>query len=73
MTDSLQTFAANVRRIRQELGLTQDKLADAAGMHKTHVSKIERCLCEPGARTVAKLATGLGVSAGPMFSGIDGR
>jgi transcriptional regulator with XRE-family HTH domain len=73
VADSLQTFAANVRRIRRELGLTQDKLADAAGMHKTHVSKIELCLCEPGARTVAKLAKGLDVSAGPMFTGIDGR
>jgi hypothetical protein len=42
-------------------------------MHPTHLSKIERCLCEPGARTVAKLATALRVSGGPLFDGIDGR
>jgi transcriptional regulator with XRE-family HTH domain len=58
--------------VRTERGLTQEQLADAAGLHLTHISKIERCLCEPGARTVAKLAQGLRISAGPLFDGIDG-
>ncbi|MGO9320838.1 MAG: helix-turn-helix domain-containing protein [Solirubrobacteraceae bacterium] len=73
MSDPLKIFAANVRRTRKERGLTQEDLAFAADMHRTHVSKIERCLCEPGARTVAKLATALRVSGGPLFDGIDGR
>jgi transcriptional regulator with XRE-family HTH domain len=69
--DPLKTFAANVRRTRRERGLTQEELAFAADMHRTHLSKIERCLCEPGARTVAKLTSALGVSGGPLFEGID--
>ncbi|HTU79840.1 MAG TPA: helix-turn-helix transcriptional regulator [Solirubrobacteraceae bacterium] len=73
MRDSLQTFGGNVRRLRKELGLTQQQLAEAADLHLTHVSKIERSICEPGARTVAKLARGLRVSAGPLFEDIDGR
>jgi transcriptional regulator with XRE-family HTH domain len=71
--DALETFAANLRRLRKERSLTQQELADAADLHLTHVSKIERRACEPGARTVAKLATALQVSAGPLFDGIDGR
>jgi transcriptional regulator with XRE-family HTH domain len=73
MTDTLPTFADNVRRVREEQGLTQEELADAAGMSMDHLSKIERRLREPGARTVAKLAKGLGISGGPLFEGIDGR
>jgi len=73
VSDPLKIFAANVRRTRREHGLSQEQLAFAADMHRTHVSKIERCLCEPGARTVAKLATALRVSGGPLFDGIDGR
>jgi transcriptional regulator with XRE-family HTH domain len=72
MSDSLHTFAANLKRLRKERKLTQEALAEAAGVHLTHISKIERCVCEPGAKTIAKLARGLGVSAGPLFDGVDG-
>jgi len=37
-----------------------------------HVGKIENRKREPGARTVAKLMKGLGISGGPLFDGIDG-
>lgn len=73
MLDSLPKFADNVRRLRTQRGLTQEQLAEASGLHLTHVSKIERCLCEPGARSIAKLASGLRISAAPLFEGIDGR
>jgi transcriptional regulator with XRE-family HTH domain len=70
--DPLDVFAANVRRLREEKGLTQEQLADAAGLHLNHVSKIENRLREPKVRTISKLAHGLDVSVGPMFDGLDG-
>ena len=73
MPDALDTFAANLRTLRKERNLTQEELADAADLHLTHVSKIERRVCEPGARTVARLTKALHVSGGPLFDGIDGR
>jgi transcriptional regulator with XRE-family HTH domain len=73
VADSLHTFADNLRRVRKEVGLTQQELADAADMHLNHVSKIECREREPGARTVAKIMRGLGISGGPRFEGIDGR
>jgi hypothetical protein len=36
-------------------------------------TKIERSKCEPGVRTVSKLAKTLGVSASELFDDIDGR
>ncbi len=67
------TFAANVRRLREERGWTQEQLAEAADLHLDHISKIENRHREPRVRTISKLAKGLGVSAGPLFEEIDGQ
>jgi transcriptional regulator with XRE-family HTH domain len=71
--DSLDTFAANLRRIREQRGLSQERLAHDAELNMTHVSKIERSEREPGVRTISKLAVALEVSAADLFDGIDGR
>jgi transcriptional regulator with XRE-family HTH domain len=73
MPDPLDVFAANLRRLRLESGLSQERLAHEADLHMSHVSKIERSECEPGVRTVSKLAKAFGVSASELFDGIDGR
>lgn len=73
MPDPLDIFAANLRRLRQERGLSQESLAHDAGLNTTHVAKIERTEREPGVRTVAKLAEALGVPAGELFEGIGAR
>jgi transcriptional regulator with XRE-family HTH domain len=70
MPDSLNIFAANLRRIRQERGFSQERLAHEAGLNTTHVAKIERTEREPGVRTVAKLADALGIPATELFAGI---
>jgi Predicted transcriptional regulators len=69
--DPLSTFAANLRRLRKERGLSQERLGEAANVHMTPVSKIERGQCEPGLRTVYKLARALRVSVGALFEGVD--
>ncbi len=73
MPDSLAIFAANLRRIRQARGLSQERLAHTADLNTTHVAKIERTEREPGVRTIAKLSAALQVSAADLFDGIDGR
>ena len=73
MADTLDTFAANLRLLRKQRGLSQERLAHAADLNMTHVAKIERSEREPGVRTVAKLAKALDVSAAELFDGIDGR
>lgn len=73
MPDPLNTFAANLQRLRRELDLSQERLAHMADLNVTHVAKIERSEREPGIRTVSKLAKALEVSAADLFDGIDGR
>jgi transcriptional regulator with XRE-family HTH domain len=35
-------FAANVRRLRQARGFSQEELAERAGVHRTYVGMLER-------------------------------
>ena len=38
----VSVFAANVRRRRIDLGLSQEALAERAGVHRTYVGMLER-------------------------------
>lgn len=40
--DVTQIFAENIKRIRLAKGLSQEALADLAGLHRTYVGAVER-------------------------------
>jgi transcriptional regulator with XRE-family HTH domain len=71
MVDALAIFAHNLRSAREERGLTQERLAELADLHMTDVGRIERGERDPGIRTAAKLARGLGVSLAELLDGIQ--
>ena len=56
-----QVFAANLRRIREERGMSQEALADAAGIDRTYVSALERELYSVSLDTLERLAAALNV------------
>lgn len=62
--DARQAFGINVRRLRQERGLSQEEFGFAAGIDRTYVSGVERGLRNPSLLLAAKFAEGLGV---PLF------
>ena len=55
------TLASNIKRIRLERGLAQERLALEAGVDRTLVSKIERQIANPSLEILVKLATTLKV------------
>jgi transcriptional regulator with XRE-family HTH domain len=65
--DIRQRLASNLRRLRQEKGLSQEAFADEAGIHRTYVSDLERGARNPTITIVEKLAAALGVSAGALL------
>jgi transcriptional regulator with XRE-family HTH domain len=71
--EPLDAFAANVRRIRHERGLTQERLAELAGLHLTDIARIETRRRDPGIKVVAKIAHGLEVPPGVLLEGVEHR
>lgn len=56
-------LAANVRRLREAMGLSQEKLAEKAGFHRTYVSQVERGLSNITLDNLDRLAVELNVPA----------
>jgi|HubBroStandDraft_6_1064221.scaffolds.fasta_scaffold292705_2 transcriptional regulator with XRE-family HTH domain len=71
--EPLDAFADNVRRIRHERGLTQERLAELADLHLTDIARIETRRRDPGVRVVAKVAHGLGVPAAELLRDVEYR
>jgi transcriptional regulator with XRE-family HTH domain len=42
VSDARRVFASRLRQIRQVQGLSQEELADRAGLHRTYVGSVER-------------------------------
>jgi transcriptional regulator with XRE-family HTH domain len=59
--DIRQLFAANLRRIRHEQGLSQEDLAHRADVDRAHVSKVERGVTYVGLEIIGKFSKVLGV------------
>jgi transcriptional regulator with XRE-family HTH domain len=39
--DILKVFAANLKRLRAEKGMSQEEFAEKCGMHRTYISAVE--------------------------------
>lgn len=71
--EPLEAFAANMRRLRGEQGMTQERLAERAGLHLTTIARIETLRRDPKVSVVAKIAKGLDVPASALFGGVEAR
>jgi transcriptional regulator with XRE-family HTH domain len=58
----------NLRRARNQLGLTQEEVAERSGVHATEVSRIEGGKRDPKVSTVERLAKAVGVTSGDLLS-----
>lgn len=57
----LVAFGARVRQLREQAGMTQEGLADVAGLHWSYVGQIERGERNLTYKNIVRLAHGLGV------------
>jgi transcriptional regulator with XRE-family HTH domain len=59
MEDVRKIVGRNVRRLREEAGLSQEKLALEADLDRTYVSGVERGVRNPTVTVVARIAKAL--------------
>ena len=65
-----QIFADNLRRARAAAGLSQEELADAAGVDRTSVSALERCKYAASLDVMERLATALRVTPASLLADV---
>ena len=57
----------NIRAFRRSLGITQEKLAEKAGISLDYLGKIEVSINKPGIKTILKLANALELPIKELF------
>lgn len=73
MIDSLpsQRLAVLIRSLRTEQGMSQEELAERAGLHRNFISLIERGKSQPTVDNVFRLANALEISAVELIQRIS--
>ena len=67
MKDIIKFFGNNVRLLRKQKGLSQEKLAKLAGVHTTYIGQIERGEKKCTLEVADKIAVALGTSLSTML------
>ena len=56
-----------IKKIRESLELSQEELAEEAGLHRTYISQVERGIKSPSVKTLIKVSEALGVKASELL------
>jgi transcriptional regulator with XRE-family HTH domain len=63
----LEEFGQNVRREREKIGLSQEKLAEKAGLHRTYIGMIERGERNVTLKKASKIADSLEIKLSELI------
>jgi len=63
----LKTFGHSVRELRTKIGLSQERLAEIAGVHRTYVGAVERGEKNISLLNIQKVAKALKVKIKDLF------
>ena len=67
----LKTLGENIAKYRLEKGLSQEKLADAAGLHRTYIGGIERGERNVSLENIQRIAAALSETISSLTAGLD--
>jgi transcriptional regulator with XRE-family HTH domain len=68
ITRTRRVLATNMRARRAELGMSQERLAELAELHRTYVSSVERCQRNIGIDGIERIAKALRMKVSDLFS-----
>ncbi|OJW71353.1 MAG: transcriptional regulator [Sphingomonadales bacterium 63-6] len=67
----LRRLGASIRAVRHERGLSQEALADASGIDRSHMGKIERGERNVSVLNIARIAEALGVTIAALMASAE--
>jgi transcriptional regulator with XRE-family HTH domain len=67
LSDVKVRFGNKLKEVRTKAGVSQEKLAELAGLHRTYVSTVERGLRNISLENIEKLAEALGVEIAELM------
>jgi len=65
----LKILGVNIKRERIKRNLSQEELAEKAGLHRTYIGMIERAERNISLTTAEKLAKAINISVSSLFKG----
>jgi transcriptional regulator with XRE-family HTH domain len=69
--DVRERFGDAVRARREGLGLTQEELAERAGIHRTYLSDVERGARNVSLVNIERLAEALALTMAELFAAVE--
>ncbi len=70
-TDLTERFPEVLKEVRLQKGISQEELADRAGLHRTYISQIERSLKSPSLRSLGQIADALEISLSSLIKKME--
>jgi len=55
----IKAFATVLKEVRKDRKMSQEELADRAGLHVTFISRLENCVYQPSLTTLFQIAKAL--------------
>lgn len=72
MPDLLVVLGHSIKKLRQDLSLSQEQLAERCGFDRTYISMLERGTRNPTLLNLLKLANGLEISVSKLTEVLNG-
>ena len=71
--DILKVFGDNVRKYREQRGISQEAFAEKCGLHRTYISAVERQRRSISLSNIQKIADALEVETYLLFIDNEGK
>lgn len=62
-----ESLSQNIKRLRKERGISQEKLALKAEIDRSYMSELERCLANPSIEALLRISNALEVSPSELL------
>ncbi|WP_233799800.1 helix-turn-helix domain-containing protein [Paraburkholderia sp. HP33-1] len=66
-----QRLSSNLKKLRAAQKISQERLADLAGLHRTYVSQVERMVTNVSLDNIGLLAKALASDPGELFAKVE--